>query len=76
MKLSDLQNKIVINLFDGKQLGKIIDVNVSSDGKIETLIVEKHRFIISYFSSKNEINVYWNQIDKIGEDVILVNIVY
>ena len=76
MKLSDLQNKTIINLVDGKELGKIIDVNVGSDGKIETIVVEKHRFIISYFSSKNEINVYWNQIEKIGEDVILVNIVY
>ena len=52
------------------------DVNVTSDGKIESLVVEKHRFILSYFSSKNEISIYWNQIDKIGEDVILVNIVY
>ena len=76
MKLSDLQNKMVVNLFDGKQLGNIIDINVNSDGKIDSLIVEKHRFIISYFSSKNEINIYWTQIEKIGEDVILVNIVY
>ena len=76
MKLSDLQNKTIINLVDGKELGKIIDVNVGSDGKIETIVVEKHKFIISFFSSKNEINIYWNQIEKIGEDVILVNIVY
>ena len=76
MKLSDLQNKKVINLFDGKFLGAIIDVNVNTEGKIDSLVVEKHKFIISYFSSKNEINVYWNQIEKIGEDVILVNIVY
>ena len=73
MKLSDLQNKTVINLIDGKELGKIIDVKVGSDGRIETIVVEKHRFIISFFSSKNEINIYWNQIEKIGEDVILVN---
>ena len=76
MKLSDLQNKTIINLVDGKELGKIIDVIIGNDGKIENIIAEKHRFIISFFSSKNEISIYWNQIEKIGEDVILVNIVY
>ncbi len=76
MRLSDLQNKTVINLIDGKNIGNIIDMEVDSSGKTLNLIVEKHRFLLSYFSNKKEIAIKWEQIEKIGEDVILVNIVY
>ena len=76
MRLSDLQNKTVINLIDGKNIGNIIDLSVDESGKATGLIVEKHRFIISLFTSKKEITIKWEQIEKIGEDVILVNVVY
>ena len=76
MRLSDLQNKTVINLVDGKNIGNIIDLSINSEGKTTGLVVEKHRFLISYFSNKKEMVVKWDQIEKIGEDVILVNIVY
>ena len=40
---------------------------------MEGLVVEQTKFLISMFSSRNEIEIKWNQIEKIGEDVILVN---
>ena len=61
---------------DGKNIGNIIDMSIDEKGNATGLIVEKHKFIISYFSSKKEIVIKWDQIEKIGEDVILVNIVY
>ena len=73
MRLSDLQNKDVINVSDGKKIGNIIDININLDGKMEALIVEKNKFLISMFTTKDEIEIRWNQIEKIGEDVILVN---
>ena len=76
MRLSDLQNKTVINLIDGKNIGNIIDLSIDNEGKTQGLIVEKHRFIISYFTSNKEMIIKWNQIEKIGEDVILVKVVY
>lgn len=76
MKLSDLQNKTIVNLIDGKDIGKIVDVNIDNAGKITGLVVEKHRFIISRFFTNKEFEVKWNQIEKIGEDVILVRVVY
>ena len=54
----------------------IIDLEISDDGTALGLIVEKYKFLISTFSSKKELVIKWNQIKKIGEDVILVNIVY
>ena len=76
MRMSDLQNKTVINLLDGKNIVNIIDMSIDDNGKTTGLIVEKHRFLLSYFTNKKEMVVKWEQIEKIGEDVILVNIVY
>ena len=73
MRLSDLQNKDVVAYEDGKVIGKIIDVEII-DGIIDKLIVEKYKFIISMFTSHNEIEIPWKQISKIGEDVILVSL--
>ena len=75
MRLSDLQNKDVVNVVDGKKVGNIIDVNINMEGHLESLIVEKSKFFVSMFSSANEIEVRWPQIEKIGKDVILVKII-
>ena len=76
MRLSELQNKTVINLVDGKNIGNIVDLSIDEKGNATGLIVEKHRFLISYFSSQKEFSIRWEQIEKIGEDVILVRVVY
>lgn len=77
MRLSDLQNKDVINIVDGKKIGNIIDVSLeNSSGKMDSLIVEKSKFFISLFTNKDEIEIKWEQIEKIGEDVILVRMIF
>lgn len=73
MRLSDLQSKDIININDGKKIGTIIDVNINEDGKMNSLVVERGRFL-SKFSSKSEIEIKWHQVEKVGEDVILVNV--
>jgi len=73
MRLSDLQNKDIVNMKDGKKIGNIIDVIIDNNGNMESLIVQKSKFI-NMFSSSNEFEVKWNQIKKIGEDVILVDV--
>ena len=75
MRLSELQDKDVVNIVDGKRIGNIIDVKIDADGKTTGLIVEKYKFIISMFNN-NVVEIKWQQIEKIGKDVILVNINY
>ena len=71
VNLSDLQKKDVVNLDDGKKIGKIVDAEVSYDGKINYFVVLNYSFW--YFWRKNEeVHVSFSQIKKIGEDVILV----
>lgn len=72
MRLSELQDKDIVTL-DGRLVGNIVDI-VISDGKIEGMIVEKNKFLISMISSRNEVEIKWQNIKTIGDDVILVDI--
>ena len=70
MYLSEIQKKEIINIDTGKKIGTIIDVIVSEDGQIKSLLLEeKNR---KKFSIKEEYEVKWNQIIKIGDDIILI----
>lgn len=69
MFLSELQEKNIINTFDGKVIGGIVDAEADENGNIKTLIVQDRKFFF-LFGKKHEIK--WNSIEKIGKDVILV----
>lgn len=72
MNLSDLQNKDLINMVDGKKIGNIIDARFNvTTGNIEKLLIEPSKSIFSLKNNVVEIN--FSDINKIGEDVILVN---
>lgn len=72
MRLSELQNKDIVNINNGSKIGKIIDVLINQEGTMEALVVQKNK-IINVFNNSNEVEIKWNQIKKIGDDVILVN---
>jgi len=74
MHLSDLQRKMVINTNDGKHLGVIVDAEVTSTGQIKYFTIMQRRFFRRLFKSEVEVNVTFEQIVKIGEDVILVDL--
>mgnify|MGYP003291325734 CR=1 FL=1 len=73
MRLSDLQTKTIVNVKDGKNIGNIIDANIGSDGNIESLVIESPKRILS-FSKDDDFLVRWKEINKIGDDVILVDV--
>ena len=71
MNLSDLQNKDLINIVDGKKIGNIIDAKFNVEtGLIEKLIIEPSKSLFSLKNNSLELN--YSDINKIGEDVILV----
>lgn len=71
LRLSDLQTKKIININDGKNVGNIVDINIYENGSIESLIIESSKGIFS-LNKELDIHIYWKDITKIGEDVILV----
>lgn len=75
MRLSDLQNKDVVNVLDGKNIGNIIDVKINEiNGSIESFIIEPNKNFFSFFNRGVDTEINWQSITKIGEDVILVNL--
>ena len=67
--------KEVINVCDGKSLGKISDIvfNMFS-GQIYGLLVPANTGFFNIFHSCDEIFIPYQNICKIGEDVILVDL--
>lgn len=74
MKISELQYKTIININDGKEIGKITDLEIDESGKIINYYAMPKKNIFSIFSSNKETTFKTSDIKKIGKDVILVQI--
>ena len=76
VKKSELQLKDVIDGNRGKKLGYIDDVEINTDkGNIKAIIVPPAQYkILSFFTKRQDFIIEWKDIQKIGEDVILVNV--
>ena len=72
MRLSELQTKKIISVLSGKNIGSIIDVEINDTGNIVSLIIEQGRSSIFNLNKESDIKVSWEDITKVGEDVILV----
>lgn len=71
MRLSELQAKKIISILSGKNIGNIIDVEINDSGNIDSLIIEQGKNFFS-LNRESDVKVSWDEITKIGEDVILV----
>lgn len=71
MRLSDLQDKDVVDLKSGIKVGNIIDIKIDNQGTITSLILERKRYS-KLFSPNDEVDIPFEKITKIGEDVILI----
>lgn len=77
MKLSDLGGKEIVNLNDGQRLGIIANSDLVIDektGKILALLVPDTKVQFKLFGDKNEIEIPWEAIRKIGNDMIIIEI--
>lgn len=70
----ELRAREVINIADGKRLGRIIDMAFTCSGKIVGIIVPGERKILKNISGCENIFIPWKNVIKIGDDVVLVNL--
>ena len=75
MKVSELQRKDIVNINDGKIVGRIIDIEIDENtGNLINLIIDRTKYIKSLFSADEGAKITFEQIKKIGSDVILVEL--
>lgn len=68
---SDFRSKEVINITDGERLGFVCDMEIDKQtGHILTLIVPNKDKKI--FSKQNGVKIPWENVSKIGDDIIFV----
>jgi YlmC/YmxH family sporulation protein len=68
-----LREKEIINVADGKRLGKLLDIVMTGTGKIIGFVAPGER---RFFKGGADNNVFvpWCNVCKIGDDVILVEL--
>lgn len=71
----ELSKKIVINVADGKELGRVCDIIFSGCGSVCGFSVPGKKSLIKTITSAESIFIPWNRIIKIGADTILVELV-
>ncbi len=68
----DLKKKSVINILDGRDLGKVCDMIFTyPDGKIKAIIVPGKK---TSFFKNSELIIDFCCIEKIGDDAVLVRL--
>ncbi|MEG2158808.1 MAG: YlmC/YmxH family sporulation protein, partial [Clostridia bacterium] len=69
---NELRCKEVINVINGKRLGRIVDLVISCENtKVLGIVVPGDKRI---FRSKDDIFIPWRNIVKIGDDTILISL--
>ncbi|NLC51862.1 MAG: YlmC/YmxH family sporulation protein [Firmicutes bacterium] len=75
VKISDLRNRDVVNVNDGKRLGFIQDLDIDLEkGMIKALIVPAGGGLLGRLGGAREHIVPWEKVIKIGVDTILVDL--
>ena len=75
MRMSQLREKEVINICDGERLGNVCDVDFEKKtGRICSLIIPGPCKVLGILGRDQEYIVPYEQIKRIGTDVILVEV--
>lgn len=75
IKISELRLHDVINITDGKRLGMIKDIDIDVEtGHIKAFILPSNSKFFSFLGKNDEIIVPWENIVRIGVDVILIEL--
>lgn len=71
---SDLKQKEVINISDGRRLGFVYDVEIDlENGRIDAIVIPGGGRLFGLIGKDTEFIIPWERIKKIGEDIILVD---
>lgn len=73
-RISDLRDRDVVNVNDGKRLGIISDVDLDIEkGTLKAIIVPAGGGFMGMIGRKQDFIIPWDKIVKVGVDTILVD---
>ncbi len=74
-KISELRQKEIVSLSQGRRLGFATDVEINLEtGNIEALILPSQGKFFGLLPKDNDIVVPWEKIKRVGTDLILIDI--
>ncbi len=70
----ELIDKDIINIKNGENIGRFTDVEIDTKkGRVTALYIEDNNKLLSFFNKSKSILIKWEEIVKVGLDVIVVN---
>ncbi|NEU29323.1 YlmC/YmxH family sporulation protein [bacterium LRH843] len=75
MRLSEISSKEIIDYHKGERLGVLGQTDLllnEQTGEIEAFIIPTMKWF-GFGRKEREVAVHWQQIKKIGEDMIIIN---
>lgn len=70
----ELREREIVNVADGRKLGRLSDIAFNEKGMILGIIVPGEKKLLKNIAGADNIFIPWNCILKIGSDVILVDL--
>ncbi|MBR2967588.1 MAG: YlmC/YmxH family sporulation protein [Clostridia bacterium] len=72
LSYSELRQKDIVSISDGRKLGKIVDLVFSPSGKVKGIVAPYGRRFLCF--RNQEVYIPYINIKTIGEDIILVDV--
>lgn len=70
----EMREKEIVNIIDGKKLGRILDMVLTLQGQIVGIVAPGEKHFFKNIASNDSLFIPWKCIKKIGEDTILVEL--
>lgn len=76
LNTADIRNKEVINIYDGKSMGFVCDIEINlKEGCIDGIVLPGDKSFFKIFGKEtSDFVIKWKYVRTIGDDVILVDV--
>jgi len=77
MRLSEMEGKDIVNIYDGRRLGTVAESDLVVDeynGEIVSLIMPNRGNFMNLWVDRQRLTIPWDAVKKIGREVIVIDV--
>ncbi|MGE5379616.1 MAG: YlmC/YmxH family sporulation protein [Methylocystaceae bacterium] len=77
MRLSEMEGKDIVNIYDGRRMGSVAESDLIVDefnGEIVSLIMPNRGNFINLWVDRQRLTIPWEAVKKIGREVIVIDV--